>query len=876
MVKKIVLGFVVLLLLLVATVIAVPFIFKDKINAKVKDEINRQLNAKVEYGDFSLSLIRSFPNFSFSLNELSIIGIKDFEGDTLTHIKQLSFTIDLMSVINGSTYKVLAVELNEPFVHGIVNYSGKKNWDITKSTASTSSSPFSIQLKKSSITDGTVWYEDKPGNLSAKATQLNFEGSGNITQDLYDLATKTNIGELTIKSGGINYLSKAKVEATVNMGIDNINNKYTFKENNISVNALQLAFDGFIQSKKNELVTDIKFKSPQTDFKNILSLVPVVYKTDFEKVSASGSLALDGFVKGNYTDKTYPAFKLNLEVNNGKFKYPTLPLAVSNVNIAALFTKPQGGLDATLIDINKLHAEIGTDAIDARVAIQTPVSNPNVRADIKAKVDLANVLKLVPMEDVRSLSGLLKLDLNFKGKQSDIDAKNYEAIIADGNASVTNLIYDSKEAPMPVKVSNMQMQFTPRNLVLNAFAAKIGKSDINATGTLDNFMSYAFGKGDLLGNLKLNCGVFDANEWLQKDKVSATNTSKTEYFKVPAHIDFTATANFGRIYYEKLLLNNVHGNVLVRDESIRLSDLYADVLGGNATLEVIYNTKNKDYPDVSFTYDINNFDIQQTYNLVGMAPKMAPVIKYLQGTFSSDMKGAGKLNRDMSVDYSSLTGDGKIEIPSAKIVGLPILTEVTKLAKIPALQNLEIKDGWTLLKFKNGKVNIDPTDIKFGNGYNINLKGANGFDQSIDYNFRLDVPSKELGPAASVAQNMLAKVPGAGATLPEVVGFVFNATGTAEKPQVKLTKVLAGGSSVKDVVNNAIDDAKQKAEEEARKQAEEIKQKAEAELQKQKQAAEQAVQKAKEEAERKAREAAEKAKKEAEQKVKDLIKFPKK
>lgn len=876
MVKKVVLGFVALLVLLLAAVIAVPFVFKDKINTKVKAEINRQLNAKVEYGDFSLSLIRSFPNFSFSLNDLSVVGINEFKGDTLTHIKQLSFTIDLMSVINGSTYKILAVDLNSPYVHGIVSYSGKANWQITKPTSGTTSSPFSIQLKKSAITNGFIWYEDKPGNLSARAEQIDFQGSGNITQDLYDLNTKTKIGELTIKSGGISYLSRAKVEATVNIGVDNLNDKYTFKENNISINALQLAFDGYLQSNKSELITDLKFKSPQTDFKNILSLIPAVYKTDFDKVSASGSLALDGFVKGEYTNKTYPAFKLNLTVNNGKFKYPTLPVAVSNVNIIALASKPQGELDATKIEINKLHAEIGTDPIDAQIAIQTPVSNPNVQADVKAKVNLANVLKLVPMEDVRSLSGLLKLDLDFRGKQSDIDAKNYEAIVADGNASITNLVYDSKEAPMPIKVTSMQMQFTPRNLVLNAFSAKIGKSDINATGTLDNFMSYSFGKGDLLGNLKLNCGVFDANEWLQKDKASNTDTSNTEYFKVPAHIDFTATANFGRIYYEKLLLNNVHGNVLIRDEALHLSNLYADVLGGNATVDVVYNTKNKDYPDVSFTYDINNFDIQQTYNLVGIAPKMAPVIKYLKGSFSSDMKGAGKLNRDMSVDYSSLTGDGKIEIPSAKIVGLPVLTEVTKLAKIPALQNLEIKDGWTLLKFKNGKVNVDPTDIKFGNGYSINLRGANGFDQTIDYDFRLDVPSKELGPAASVAQNMLAKIPGAGATLPEVVGFVFNATGTAEKPQVKLTKVLAGGSSVKDVVNNAIDDAKQKAEEEARKQAEEMKQKAEAELQKQKLAAEQAVQKAKEEAERKAREAAEKAKKEAEQKVKDLIKFPKK
>jgi vacuolar-type H+-ATPase subunit H len=197
------------------------------------------------------------------------------------------------------------------------------------------------------------------------------------------------------------------------------------------------------------------------------------------------------------------------------------------------------------------------------------------------------------------------------------------------------------------------------------------------------------------------------------------------------------------------------------------------------------------------------------------------------------------------------------------------------VAKIPALSNLEMKNAWTVLKFKDGKVNVDPTDVKFGNGYNINFKGANGFDQSIDYDVRLDVPGKELGAATSLAQGMLAKVPGLSGAMPDVVGFLFGVTGTAAKPKVTLKGVNAGGGSAKDMVTNAAEDLKKKAEEEAKKQAEELKKKAEDELNKQKQAAQQAADKAKKEAEQKAKEAADKAKKEAEQKLKDVFKFPK-
>src|SRR5688572_361199 len=99
--KKVLIGLGISFLLLAAIVVAIPFLFKDKINARVKAEINNQVNAKVDYGDFSLSIIRSFPNFSFTIDDVSIVGIDSFKGDTLTYIKNFSFTVDIMTVIKG-------------------------------------------------------------------------------------------------------------------------------------------------------------------------------------------------------------------------------------------------------------------------------------------------------------------------------------------------------------------------------------------------------------------------------------------------------------------------------------------------------------------------------------------------------------------------------------------------------------------------------------------------------------------------------------------------------------------------------------------------------------------------------------------------------
>ncbi len=768
MLKKIILGFVIVLVLLIAAIVAIPFVFKDQINAAVKLEINKNLEAKVDYSDFDLSLFRSFPNFSLGLKDFTIVGKDDFKGDTLVAVKDFRFTLDIMTVLRQEKYKILAIILKDAKVNAIINKQGKANWDIVKSSKSSNaetkaSSQFAVEIKKYEIENGYITYNDEKGSTYLSIQDMDFEGSGDVSKDIYLLETKTKIAELTAKSGAVAYLSRVKVDAKNDIEIDQKNAKYTFKTNEINLNDLSLLLDGFVKLNKENTELDVKFKSKQAEFKSILSMIPAIYKKDFDKIKTSGKLSLDGFVKGLYTDFTYPGFSLNLLVDNAMFQYPSLPTAVNNINIKLKAEKPQGSLDLTVVDISKLHADIGADPIDAVINVRTPVSDPNVNAKIHGKLNLANVPKLYPMEGLKKMEGLLVADLDFKGRMSDVQKKNYAAIQAAGTVKVTQLIYDSKETPMPLHVSDLALTFNPKNVTVNNVAAVIGKSDFNANGSVDNFIPYLFNKGDLAGQLNLESNLFDANEWLAKDGAKPATTSEPAaqtYFQVPAHIDFTANSTFGKILYDKLELTNVKGAVLVKDEAINLNNLFANLLGGSATISAKYDTKNSKTPHVTFAYAISNFDFQQTYKYVGMAEKMAPVVKYIQGNFSSDLKGSGALKEDMSVDYASLTGDGKVQIPSAKIVGLPILQKIAEVTKISALQNLELKNAMTVLQFKDGKVNVDPTNIKFGNGYNMQFQGKNGFDQSIDYDVRFDVPSKELGGATSYITNMIPKIPG--------------------------------------------------------------------------------------------------------------------
>jgi uncharacterized protein involved in outer membrane biogenesis len=97
--KKVFKGIAILLVALILLIIFIPIIFKGKINQIVKEQANANLNAKLEFADLSLSLIRSFPALSVRIDELSLSGINEFENDTLVKFNYFQTDLNLGSVI---------------------------------------------------------------------------------------------------------------------------------------------------------------------------------------------------------------------------------------------------------------------------------------------------------------------------------------------------------------------------------------------------------------------------------------------------------------------------------------------------------------------------------------------------------------------------------------------------------------------------------------------------------------------------------------------------------------------------------------------------------------------------------------------------------
>jgi AsmA-like C-terminal region len=830
-------------LVLIILIIAAPFIFKDKIVSIVKEQANANLNANVDFGEFDLTLISSFPDFRFKIQKVSVVGVDAFAGDTLASIGELITDINLKSVLSGDQYKINAIIIDKARILGKILPDGKANWDIAKAdstaaavpTATSEPSKFAMKLNEFKIKNAYIVYDDQQGKMYGKLDDFNYSLNGDFTQDNFVLSNLLEIAKTTFKMDGVPYLSEAKVKFKADLDMDMPKMKFTFKENLLELNELGFGFDGFVEMPDTNIKMDLKFAVKQAQFKSLLSLIPVVYSKDFASVKTSGSLAMDGFAKGTYNAGSMPAFAVNLAVKDAMFKYPSLPKSVNNINIDVHVNNPTGVLDATVIDVNKFHVELAGNPVDLSAHVTTPISDPNLKAGLKGVINLASVKEFVPLEKGDDLNGTIKSDISIAGRMSALEKKDFDNFKAEGSLEIEKMNYKTSTLTYEVLLNSMVLKFTNEYVDLPNFDAKLGKSDIQAKGRIDNFMHYLFKDEALKGGFALTSKMMDLNELMGPPSTetaaatpsAAPTSTDSGAAEVPGNIDFVLDSKIDKILFQNMVIDNLIGNIVVRNSKAEMTNLKMNTLDGTLVVNGFYETTNPKKPTTGLNLVIENFDIQKTFKTFNTVKKIAPAAEYSKGNFSATLQNFNvAMNDKMEPDLNTVKAFGTFKTKKVIVGGFPPFVKLGEALKMDKLKSTEVTDLNLKYRMENGRIILEPFDTKIS-GVNTNISGSTGIDQTIDYKWKMDVPKSMFGGAASGALDGLLKEANSKAGTNMAVGDKIKVNvgfgGTVMKPTVKTSLKEDTQSAVATVTTAVVNNAIDKAAEEAQKILDEAK-----------------------------------------------------
>ncbi len=745
----IVLGLLVLLLIL-------SVVFKGKIENLVKEQINANVNAKVDYSDFSLSLIKNFPNITMGIDGLSVVGNAPFEADTLLYLDNFSAKVGLFGALAGEV-EVKSVVLSDVYVKALVLPDSTANWDIAKATEEVvveeeagEASAFKVVLESFVIDNANIRYVDQTANMQSEVKGFHLALSGDMSAQQTNLDIQSAIEQLMVDYDGVKYVNGASLDLKAGIGADLENMIFSFLDNELKLNGLVLKLDGSVAVKEEGYGLDLTMGTTKTDFKSLLALVPEEFLKDFDGLETEGTMHVDVTVKGDYLDEEHlPAFTLDLGVENGMIQYPDLPESIDNINIALLVNNAGGSADLTETELKQFHFEIAQNPFDATFKVLTPVSNPTFSSQVKGKIDLHSLANAIPLDSFE-IKGLIETDFAIAGDYAMVESEAYEQIDASGKLALTDFSYHGADWPLGVLIRQSVMSVNPRSIRLESFDCQVGKSDFNLKGSLENYLAYALKDGTLKGSLNHYSKLINTNELLvsMPDSEETTESStETEVVEVPKNLDFVFHSQIEQLVYDKLNIYRANGKITVRNGVVKLDGLKMRLLDGSLSMTGEYNTADMQKPFVDFAFKGSELDLNMAANSFSVVDSLLPIAKNTVGKVSPEFKYNSLLSKEAKPVMSTVNGGGWLRSKSVEVSDTKIQNTLASTLKNESYRKMRAEDLNINFILDKGNVIVKPFKTKVG-GQMVEVQGTQGLDQSIDYKITMPVSRKEVAKMA--------------------------------------------------------------------------------------------------------------------------------
>lgn len=580
---------------LLVTLIAVPFIFKDKILARIDKEIAGAVNAQVyyDYDNISLSIFRSFPSVSATLEEFGVRGNPPFQNDTLVHINSLQVDLNIRSVLFDDTPELTGVHLDGGSMYVKVLEDGTANYDIAVDTGEEAnphpgSSEFNLGINLIEVNDFDLIYDDRQLNYFMALAGLNMRGSGDFSSDIYDLTAKADVRIARIDFEDINYLSNKNLELDTRINVNLEEMRFGFEEAEVGLNEFLFDIDGYLALPGDDMEMDLVFAGRDNSFKSVLSLVPGIYTDSFDGIKTEGSMDFNGFIKGLYNEDSFPAFEVGLTVEDGMFQYPDMPRPVSDVNINVLVKNETDNLDNTQINIADFNLNFGSNPITGRLLVENLVTY-DIDGQLLGKLNLEELTSIFPIEGL-DLRGSLNVNATADGRYDSVAQiiPQIDAVVVMNNGYIK-----SEDYPAPIENLNLNLSIINNTGRMNDLLMDLSSFgfDLEGESVKGNMKISDLDRlnwdGSIQGSLDLGkvAAIFPMEDMIMEGKIIAAIDTRGNYSDVEAsrydRLEMAGNVEVADIYYTDLDLPQ---GIRIRSAKADFSPKAINLTGFNARL----------------------------------------------------------------------------------------------------------------------------------------------------------------------------------------------------------------------------------------------------------------------------------------------------
>lgn len=463
---------VITILSILAILLSIPLIIPGKIDQEVTRIINAQIDGEIKFENSNISFFTQFPSLTINLNGVSLKGSAPFRQQELLLAKRLSFGLNIPSLWSKQI-RIDEIYADHAKVNVMVDEKGNANYNIYKPTGNTAasdstSSGTALKIEAIYLLNSEISYKDESIPFELKAQNLNYQGKGDFSKDIFDLKSQLTADHIDIYYNHVPYLLHKKLNAKLLTKINTNSLELQFNENNLIINSLPISFIGKFAFLKDGYDLNFKTRAKETDLANIFSALPPAMAEQFSRTKITGYAEISASLTGQYIAATQqmPSATFNLKIRDGYIENPKVPVPVTKLSLNLQTRLPDLNMDRLFIDLDSLYFNMGKDYVAAVFKLDG-LKEPVLKTDTRTDIDLEKWSKAFNIEGL-DLKGRLVMNLKADGKFS-------KKVVRSGIRKVDTVWSTVPKFSLSSRFSNGYLKFT-------ALPAAIEKINFNITG----------------------------------------------------------------------------------------------------------------------------------------------------------------------------------------------------------------------------------------------------------------------------------------------------------------------------------------------------------------------------------------------------------
>lgn len=335
-----------------------------------------------------------------------------------------------------------------------------------------------------------------------------------------------------------------------------------------------------------------------------------------------------------------------------------------------------------------------------------------------------------------------RMAMNVAGIKMKADKLNDSLWMPKGIVGFNRLRFRTPEFGLPIRMSKTAVTVDGPKITLKNASVRIGRSNMTATGDMMGVYR-AMTKGEkLTAHLSLTSDLIDCNQLINSLSFPEDTTevltdsvpSEMKLFVIPRNIDFELQTDLKKVIFEKVLFENVHGAVDIKNQAIHLEDLSMRALDADMKAVMVYKAGSPRGGYAGFDFKIRNINIAKLVDFVPALDTIVPMLRSFKGRVMFDVAADARLDSAMNIRIPTLRSAIHIKGDSLVLMDGETFAEISKMLMFKNKKENVFDSISVNVTVHDGNVTVYPFLVEIDR-----YKAAVGGEQGLDMNFNYHI-----------------------------------------------------------------------------------------------------------------------------------------